>query len=65
MKLQSSDSGIAIQKFIVSGSNNHFTIGRDRNILIDRIKDSVMDSDLSPEMKVKVYNIIREASKDD
>lgn len=58
----SCNSMLTVQKIIVLGDKNHFVIDGDRNILIDRIKDAVMSSDLPPEIKVKVYNLIQEAS---
>lgn len=62
-KAHANNHGIVIQHLIISGGNNHFVIGDDRNILVDRINDTIMESDLPPEAKVKVYNLIQKASK--
>ena len=57
-----SNTGIYVQGVIVNGSNSKVLFSGD-DFLLHRIKDTIMESDLPPAVKVKVYNLIQEASK--
>lgn len=54
--------GVSAQDISVSGNGNNF-FAKPQNEIIARITDAVMTSDLSPEAKVKVYQIIKEQSE--
>lgn len=53
--------GVSVQDISVSGGNNNFF--SQQKEVIKKITDAVMTSDLDPEAKVKVYNIIKENSE--
>ena len=54
--------GVSAQDISVSGNGNNF-FAKPQNEIISRITDAVMTLDLSPEAKVKVYQIIKDQSK--
>lgn len=55
------NGGVSVQDISVSGGNNNFFSKEKESI--KKITDAVMTSDLDPESKVKVYNIIKENSE--